>query len=76
MRASRVARRHGDRVCAVVALRVTEASLTLGNVQQYLEDRGVAKFTWLERLEFVDALPRTEIGKVHKVRLREALESA
>ena len=37
-------------------------ALTLGNVQQYLEDRGVAKFTWLERssLSMPSRVPRSE----------------
>ena len=36
----------------------------------YLEAEGVAKYKWPERLELIDALPRTQIGKVSKVTLR------
>jgi len=32
--------------------------------------RGPAKYKWPERLELIDALPRTQIGKVSKVTLR------
>jgi 2,3-dihydroxybenzoate-AMP ligase len=35
-----------------------------------LEAEGLAKYKWPERLELIDALPRTQIGKVSKVTLR------
>ena len=30
----------------------------------------MAKYKWPERLEIIDALPRTQVGKVSKVTLR------
>ena len=35
----------------------------------YLEAEGLAKYKWPERLELLDALPRTQIGKVSEVTL-------
>jgi 2,3-dihydroxybenzoate-AMP ligase len=35
-----------------------------------LEAEGLAKYKWPERLEIIDALPRTQVGKVSKVALR------
>jgi non-ribosomal peptide synthetase component E (peptide arylation enzyme) len=43
---------------------------TLGGICAYLEAEGLAKYKWPERLELIDALPRTQIGKVSKVTLR------
>jgi acyl-CoA synthetase len=44
---------------------------TLAGICAYLEAAGLAKYKWPERLELIDALPRTQVGKVSKVDLRE-----
>ena len=43
----------------------------LPEVRAHLEALGVAKFKWPERLEWVDELPKTSVGKLDKKRLRE-----
>jgi hypothetical protein len=43
---------------------------TLAGICAYLEAEGLAKYERPERLELIDALPRTQIGKVSKVTLR------
>ena len=40
------------------------------NPYRYLDALGVAKYKWPERLEFVEALPQTNVGKIDKKRLR------
>ena len=45
--------------------------ITLPEVRAHLEALGVAKFKWPERLEWVDELPKTSVGKLDKKRLRE-----
>ena len=61
--------RLGERACAYLVAR--SAPLTLPEVRAHLEALGVAKFKWPERLEWVDELPKTSVGKLDKKRLRE-----
>lgn len=56
--------RLGERACAYVV--AAGEPLSLGEVQQHLDGLGVAKFKWPERLEWVDDLPRTAVGKIDK----------
>ena len=61
--------RLGERACAYLVART--APLTLPEVRAHLEALGVAKFKWPERLEWVEELPKTSVGKLDKKRLRE-----
>jgi 2,3-dihydroxybenzoate-AMP ligase len=61
--------RLGEKTCAYV-VSATGVRLGLDEIQQHLADLGVAKFKWPERIEWVDALPRSNVGKVDKKRLR------
>jgi cyclohexanecarboxylate-CoA ligase len=45
--------------------------LTVGDVQAWMDRNRVAKQYWPERVEIVDALPRTPSGKIQKFALRE-----
>jgi cyclohexanecarboxylate-CoA ligase len=56
-------------VCAVVA--PAGPSPGLEALRSHLADAGVAQLYWPERLEVVDALPKTITGKVRKTELRE-----
>ncbi|MEW6472132.1 MAG: (2,3-dihydroxybenzoyl)adenylate synthase [Actinomycetota bacterium] len=60
----------GEQTCAYLVMRPDE-KLDLAALSAYLEGRGVARFKWPERLEIVDALPVTNVGKVDKKRLRD-----
>ena len=60
----------GEQTCAYLVLRPDE-TLDLPGLSAYLEDRGVARFKWPERLEILDALPVTNVGKVDKKKLRD-----
>jgi len=60
----------GEQTCAYLVLRPDE-TLDLAALSAYLDGRGVARFKWPERLELVDALPVTNVGKVDKKKLRE-----
>lgn len=63
--------RLGERACAYLVCRPDGPLPTLDDVRDYLEKFGLARFKWPERIEFVDALPRTPIGKISKQWLRE-----
>lgn len=58
-----------EMVCAVVvpAARTPE----LGELRAHLADAGVSDWFWPDRLEVVDVLPKTVMGKVRKAELRE-----
>lgn len=60
----------GDRACAFVAQHAGAAPLVLADLQVHFEGLGVAKFKWPERLELIEALPRTNTLKVDRVQLR------
>ena len=47
------------------------AALTLPSVTGFLKEQQVATQYLPERLEIVDAMPRTPSGKIQKFRLRE-----
>ena len=60
----------GEQTCAYLVLRPGE-TLDLPTLSAYLEERGVARFKWPERLEVVGSLPVTNVGKVDKKKLRD-----
>jgi len=62
--------RLGERACAFVVAR--DEPVTLDDVRVHLAALGVAKFKWPERLERMDRLPRSNVGKVDKRSLRAA----
>ncbi len=64
--------RLGERSCAVV---VPAAGATVGaaDLRRHLRGRGLAAFKMPDRFEFVDALPRTGVGKISRRDLRTAL---
>ncbi len=65
--------RLGERACAFV---VTEgAPPELDELRAFLAERGVAKYKWPERLENIDVLPVTPVGKVAKAELRTVLSA-
>jgi cyclohexanecarboxylate-CoA ligase len=63
--------RLGERACAFAVLK-PGYELDFAAMQTYLDERRVAKVYWPERLEVVEALPRTPSGKIQKYVLREA----
>jgi 2,3-dihydroxybenzoate-AMP ligase len=62
--------RMGERACVFVVARPGAPALTREGLAEFLDGRGVAKFKWPERVEVREALPRTNIQKVDKKRLR------
>lgn len=62
--------RLGERACAVIIPEGSDGP-SLGELTDWLAAAGMAKQFWPERLELVDALPKTPSGKVQKFHLRE-----
>ncbi len=64
----------GERACAFVLLRPGK-KMTLTSLNSFLiGERRIAKFKSPERLELIDALPLTNVGKVNKKKLRRLIE--
>lgn len=65
----------GEKACVYAVLR-PDKKLNLEGLNSFLlEKRKIAKFKLPERLELIDALPLTHVGKVNKKRLREMVAS-
>ncbi len=64
--------RLGERACAYIQLGPNQ-HLTLEEVAQYLQERGLAKYKLPERIELVTALPQKGLGKVDKKLLQEEI---
>jgi len=63
----------GERVCAYVVSADGQA-ISVGDFQEFLNERGVAKFKWPERVELVDSMPLGPGGKIQKMVLRERIQ--
>jgi cyclohexanecarboxylate-CoA ligase len=61
----------GERACAVIVS--SDPKLRLADLQAFLEQRGVAKQKWPERVELTELLPRTASGKIQKFLIRASL---
>ncbi|GII73109.1 cyclohexanecarboxylate-CoA ligase [Sphaerisporangium melleum] len=66
--------RFGERACAVIVADGTPP--TLEDLRVHLAELDMAKQYWPERVEVLDALPRTPSGKVQKFVLRDRLAGA
>jgi acyl-CoA synthetase (AMP-forming)/AMP-acid ligase II len=61
----------GERVCAVLTLRAGASGPALAEIVAFLLDAGLMRQKLPEQVEFVDELPRTGLGKVAKLVLRD-----
>jgi cyclohexanecarboxylate-CoA ligase len=59
----------GELVCAVVRRSPRHRDVTLQELCAFLDERGLMKQKWPERLEIVDEFPLTGLGKVSKINL-------
>ena len=62
---------YGEKVCAFVTLQPHAQSLTLDELKIFLQEEGLAKFKWPERIEVIPEFPLTPSGKLSKKILRE-----
>ncbi|HTC14602.1 MAG TPA: AMP-binding protein [Steroidobacteraceae bacterium] len=68
--------RLGEAVCAYIIVRAGAEAPSLLDLVELLEQEGLARQKFPERLEYVDSFPRTASGKIRKDILRDALKSA
>lgn len=61
----------GERSCAFIVAR--GAPLSAKELNAFLRDRGLARYKVPDRIEWLDALPKTSVGKVDKKALRARL---
>jgi len=66
--------RLGERICAFVVCQPGGPPVTKESIAKYLDEKGVNKRHWPERVELIDQFPRTESGKVKKHLLLEELK--
>jgi non-ribosomal peptide synthetase component E (peptide arylation enzyme) len=65
----------GERICVFVVCHPGDI-ITLTEVRSFLEEKGLARFKWPERLEIVTSLPKVASGhKIDKKKLKESLLS-
>jgi len=62
---------YGERACVYV---VADRELTLEDITSYLDEEGLAKYKWPERLVQVDSMPKTAAGKIQKSELESRIE--
>jgi len=60
----------GERVCLYAVLK-PGATLTVEEIRASMDAAGVASYKWPDRLELVDELRMTKVGKIDKKALRE-----
>ena len=63
----------GERVCAFITLREGMQAPTVVELGAFLQQAGLAKFKWPERVEVLAELPLTNAGKLSKPRLKEII---
>jgi 2,3-dihydroxybenzoate-AMP ligase len=63
----------GERICAYVTLK-PDTRLTFEDIIAFLKGKGASVHQLPERIEFIDELPMTKVGKVDKKALREAIK--
>ena len=65
----------GERVCAFLVTRDV-LIVALDQLNQFLTDRGLARFKLPERVEILAELPLTKVGKIDKNALRDLARAA
>jgi len=63
--------RLGERACLCLETDADSPPVALSDVQAYLDGREVARYKWPERVEVVEEIPRTHVGKINKTELRD-----
>ena len=65
----------GERVCACVVANPDSEAPSLSQINDYLLEKGLAKFKLPEKLLIIDSLPRNPLGKVQRNELEEHVKN-
>jgi non-ribosomal peptide synthetase component E (peptide arylation enzyme) len=65
----------GERMCACIVVREGQHAPDIAGLGKHLENYGLAKFKWPERIEIMTELPVTHVGKLDKIALRSKLNA-
>ena len=63
---------YGEKCCAFISMREPGDTITLQEICEYLDGK-LAKFKWPEHIELRDELPKTNIGKILKSKLKDEI---
>jgi non-ribosomal peptide synthetase component E (peptide arylation enzyme) len=63
----------GERVCAFIKPKKDE-KITFEEIVSYLKEKKTSVLYLPERIEMIDEMPLTNVGKVDKIRLREEIK--
>ncbi|AUH65261.1 AMP-binding protein [Paracoccus zhejiangensis] len=64
---------HGERICLYAVAAPNSALPDVRELGAFLKQAGLAVFKWPERIEPIDALPLTKVGKLDKAVLRQRI---
>ena len=63
----------GEKSCIFIVPKAGKIAPTVVQLGEFMRVAGAAKFKWPERVETIDALPLTKVGKLDKVTLRQMI---
>ncbi|NIC05332.1 AMP-binding protein [Billgrantia bachuensis] len=66
---------HGERICLYAVVEPGTTPPSVEELGAFLKEAGLAIFKWPERIEIIDALPLTKVGKLNKAILRQRIEA-
>ena len=66
----------GERLCVCIVPRAGQVVPDVKALGQFLQQYGLSKFKWPERIEVVTELPVTHVGKIDKLTLRKRFDPA
>ncbi|MCG7505380.1 AMP-binding protein [Mesorhizobium sp. IRAMC:0171] len=61
----------GERACAFLVMRPGHSTPGVEELGEFLRSSGLARFKWPERIEVINAMPTTGVGKLDRNRLRQ-----
>jgi 2,3-dihydroxybenzoate-AMP ligase len=61
----------GERVCAYIRLKVRATKFSLEELSSFMQSKGASNLLIPERMEFLDEIPLTKVGKADKNALRK-----
>jgi non-ribosomal peptide synthetase component E (peptide arylation enzyme) len=64
---------YGERVCTFITVRPGASAPTVAQLGDFLQQQGLARFKWPERIEVLGELPLTNAAKLNKPALKQLI---